>query len=340
MTTTTLGKSGILAFATVVLAVGCWELYLRHKGVPVAYDDDRELWADKREQVYKPAEAVTIFIGSSRMKYDLDIPTWEHTTGKEAIQLSMEGSSPLEVLEDLANDSKFKGRVVADATELLFFSLGPVFNATPRKNIDYYHKQTLAQRAGFYLNYMLESGFVFLNKDFYSLNAMLDKLDIPDRQNVYHKPVFPMTFMYKTFDRQTRMEPVFLKDTAQQHQVQQVWAGLLEAGRNAPPPKENPVPIVLARAKAAVDKIRARGGDVVFVRPPSSGPYLAAEQHVFVRSVFWDGLLKATNCKGYYYSDDPATSQLQCIEWSHLTPAQAKQYTIALIKELPAAFVN
>jgi hypothetical protein len=153
-------------------------------------------------------------------------------------------------------------------------------------------------------------------------------------------PDFPMAFTNRTFDRQTLMEPEFEKDTSEQHQVQNTWKFLLNKISAAPPPKENPIPIILGRTKAAVDKIRHRGGDVVFIRPPSSGPFHDMEQRVFVRDVFWNSILSTTNSKGYHYADNPATNHFYCIEWSHLTPAQAKEYTHALINELPHSFVN
>ena len=80
------------------------------KGHEVTYDDNEALWADKRAMVYNPSDKATVFIGSSRIKYDLDIPTWRALTGKDAIQLANVGSSPRAVLTDLANDPNFKGR--------------------------------------------------------------------------------------------------------------------------------------------------------------------------------------------------------------------------------------
>ncbi len=118
-------KSGILAVVVVIITVTCWELYLRHNGATITYDDDSELWAGKRQQVYKSPGEATVFIGSSRMKYDLDIPTWEHTTGKKAIQLAMEEQFPLEVMEDLANDKDFKGDLVCRCYRVTFLRIGP-----------------------------------------------------------------------------------------------------------------------------------------------------------------------------------------------------------------------
>jgi len=47
----------------------------------------------------------------------------------------------------------------------------------------------------------------------------------------------------------------------------------------------------IARAVAAVAKLRARGVPVLFLREPSTGEYLAYEQRSFPRASTWDVLL-------------------------------------------------
>ena len=79
MPTTPLPKAAILMAVLVIAAIAGWELYLRNKGVDIAYDDEGPLWSHKRAMVYEPASSSTVFIGSSRIKFDLDIPTWEQT---------------------------------------------------------------------------------------------------------------------------------------------------------------------------------------------------------------------------------------------------------------------
>src|ERR1700676_244745 len=115
-------RAGILALSLSVIALVSWEIYLRHTDLPISYDDNDALWADKRAMVYEPRDQATVFIGSSRIKYDLDIPTWEAITGDHAIQLANVGSSPRPVLEDLSNDTNFMGNLIIDITEDLFFS--------------------------------------------------------------------------------------------------------------------------------------------------------------------------------------------------------------------------
>jgi len=335
-----LSKAAVFALLVVVLAIGGWEIYLRSKGVPISYDNGKELWADKRAMVYEPSDKTTVFIGSSRIKFDLDIDTWQKETGRHAVQLAIEGSSPIPVLTDLGNDPNFRGRLVVDVTEGLFYSSDRYNLQKPETNIAWYKKRTPAEKASFVLDRALESWFVFLDRDMFSLNAKLDQLNIPDRPGVYAFPAFPVGFNCSDFTRQSKMTPRFVVDTNLQHRVQNVWLFVMDLGKKAPPPKQDPVPPILAVVKDAVDKIRSRGGEVAFVRTPSSGVMLGVEQHVFPRARCWDPLLAATRCQGIYYTDYDATSHFVCPEWSHLTPQDAVLYTRALIAELPPSFTH
>lgn len=325
----------------VLIVIGGWELHLRHRGVGITYDNGKELWADKRAMVYEPSDKATVFLGSSRIKYDLDIDTWQRTTGRHAIQLASEGSSPLPTLENLGNDTLFKGKVVVDITEILFFSPeGGGSGKTQVEYVEYYKKRTPAQKASFVLDHAMESQFVFLNEDFLSLNSGLDNLSIPDRPGMFTPPVFPMDFSETNFDRQNKMTDRFVADTNLQVRVQHIWLYIMGAMQHMPPPKENPVPGILARTKAAVDKIRSRGGDVVFIRTPSSGVMWEAEQHAVPRAKVWDALLAYTKCQGYFFTDYPAIDHFICPEWSHLKPTDAVIYTKTLIGLLPKGFAG
>ena len=136
-------KAGLLAVVLVSATFISWEIHLRDQGRGIAYDDGGSLWSDKRKQVYEPIDKATVFIGSSRIKYDLDIPTWQKITGDHAIQLANVGSSPRLILDNLADDTNFKGKVVIDVTEFLFFTQAPYVEKTPAENIDYYKKKHL-----------------------------------------------------------------------------------------------------------------------------------------------------------------------------------------------------
>ncbi len=102
-----LKKAGILSLIVVLVIIGCWEFYLRSIGVSNSFDDNEALWAHKRAQIYDKQERSTFFIGSSRIKFDIDLKTWEEVTGEKAVQLALVGTSPQLILKDLAEDKNF-----------------------------------------------------------------------------------------------------------------------------------------------------------------------------------------------------------------------------------------
>ncbi|WP_426670807.1 hypothetical protein ACPPVU_06150 [Mucilaginibacter sp. McL0603] len=323
-------KAAILTVIVVLAFFVSLELYLRSKGAVTGYDDGPELWGHSREMVYEPADKATVFTGSSRIKYDLDIPTWERLTGNHAIQLAMVASSPRLFLTDLADDPKFKGKLIVDVTEVLFFSHRG--NSYPDQFISYYKKRTPAQRASFVLNKPIESRLVFLSEGHYAINALLGRLHISDRPGIYPFLDFPSGFDPVMYNRQDIMTPEFVADTNQHNQVKAIW-GLLK-NDPTPPMSGKDLDSVMLSVKNDVNKIRARGGDVIFTRTPSTGFFWMAEQHMYPRKAYWDRLLAETGCKGIYFGDYPTLAKLDCPELSHLSQASAVIYTTNLVNIL------
>jgi hypothetical protein len=323
----TLIKSAVLTLFLVFAAVAGYEIYLRGQGIPADFDDNSHLWSNSRAKACEPADKTIVFIGSSRIKFDLDVPTWNSLTSVEPIQLAMVGSSPRPVLEDLANDPNFKGKLVIDVTEGLFFSNAPPNQETPNKNIKYFHDRTPAQYASFEISKVLESRLVFLDKSNLSLNAELDALELESRPGVFMMPIFPTLFDRTTYERQSYMTDSFVADTAQCNQVKGVWAFFAKGAKMAPPPKQAEYDAIFKSVAANVNKIKARGGSVFFIRTPSSGGYYQGESKAFPRDKFWDRLLKETNCPGAHFKDYPAIANFDCPEFSHLKRSDAVLFT-------------
>jgi hypothetical protein len=332
MQSTNLKRAGLFALLLSFIVILSWEIHLRHDKVTISYDDNEAMWADKRALVYEPMDVTTVFIGSSRIKYDLDISTWESLTGTKAVQLANVGSSPRAVLTDLANDPNFKGNLIVDITEPLFFSERAVYDGSTAKKIRYYKDRTPTQRFSFQVNHALESQFVFLDQDNFSINAMLDNMQIPSRSGMSGGPDFPREFEQVTFDRQSYMTPEFVADTNLQKRVRNIWAYGIKMGSR--PITSERITEIFNSVRSDVDKIKSRGGKVLFVRTPSSGPFRAAEVVGFPRTAYWDRLLKLTDCQGIYFTDYPATANFVCPEWSHLCPTDAIVYTKSLVKAL------
>ena len=326
-------KAAIFAFTVIVVCVGSWEMYLRSKGVSFSFDDDEALWAYKRSQIYDEQERATFFIGSSRIKFDVDLMTWQKITGEKAVQLALVGTSPQLILKNLANDKKFRGKLLVDGTEFILFSRDPGDRENAEKSIKYYKNLTPTQRGSFYINYVLQSNLVFLESRKFSLNAFLNQIPVTNRKGIFSFSGFPLGFEPTTFERQNIMSEDFIKDTTRQQRVKEIWTrgGLLSRTLG---PTGDSLQKIFTDLKTSIDKITERGGQVIFIRPPSSGEVREAEKIAYPRQMFWDKLLTYTKTPGIYYADYPATANFVCPEWSHLAPKDAIVYTENLVRIL------
>jgi hypothetical protein len=326
-------KAGVLAFVLILLFIVGYEAFWRSQGMPVSFNDDDALWAKTRENIYLPADKATVFVGSSRIKFDLDIPTWEKLTGDKAVQLAMVGTNPLLILEDLAADQKFKGKLIVDVTEFLFFSMAPQNSASAESGIKYFKKRTPSQNFSSEVNYLLESKLVFLEENKYAMNALFTALALPDRPGVFAEPAFPKGFEMTNFDRQTYMTDDFANDSIQTKRQKDIWMFFAKASK-AKPMSGDTLQQYFQRIKTATDKLKSRGVRLLFVRTPASGPMEMGTKQGFPRQAYWEKLLSFTATPGIHYEDYPETAGFICPEWSHLKRSDAVLYTTHLVKTL------
>lgn len=340
-------KAGAMAFCISMIFLFSWENYWRKKGFIISANDDKIAWAGKRKQVYLSPGEGTVFIGGSRIKFDIDIPTWKKLTGEQAIQLAMVGTPARTILLDLAKDKNFKGKVLVDVAEAQMFSADTVRrDKSARDALKYYHGETPAQKVSAAVNNFLESNMVFLEEGKLGLNNLLYELPLQDRKGVPPRvlPV-PKEYAYNTFDRQSVFTNRFLADTSWQHKQIATWNRTGVASMSLQPIfKGDSLRMLFAQLKAAVDQITVRGGTVAFIRPPSSMGYLENENKIFPRKDYWDQLLIYTNTPGIHFADYPGICNLVCIESSHLNSADAVTYTAQLVnilkKEIGWKFPN
>ncbi|MEO5722669.1 MAG: hypothetical protein ABIR71_14560, partial [Chthoniobacterales bacterium] len=136
-------------------------------------------------------------------------------------------------------------------------------------------------------------------------------------------------------DRNTRLWDKLDRDPAYQALAKRIWRQLF-----APPPGVTPEMArqkgeeQLGRATAAVAKLRARGVPVIFLRAPSDGEFLAAEDQGFPRERTWNILLERTGAPGIHFQDHPELQGYHLAEWSHLTASEAERFTENLCRLL------
>ncbi|WP_247236295.1 hypothetical protein [Telluribacter sp. SYSU D00476] len=325
-------KAGLLALVVLISTLVGWEIYLRSQGFEISYNDDNDLWAYHRQQVYKATAANPVIIGSSRVKFGIDLATWEATSGAPPTQLAMVGTSPRPILADLARDKDFKGTVLIGITEGLFFSpTGSYPEQQANKCTAYYPQWSIAQRTGFYLNRQLESRLLFLDIERFNLRSLLNRAGVANRPGVFALPAFPMKFVTDGFNRQTTITQDFMADTAMQNEQKAIWMYVFTKAPQAPM-TDSLLTTIFGAVKSDVATIRKRGGQVLFVRMPTSGKVWELEKQVFPREKYWDRLLAETGVPGIHFQDYRELARYECPEWSHLSPADARTFTRDLIR--------
>ncbi|MFI5335266.1 MAG: hypothetical protein ACHQ5A_00660, partial [Opitutales bacterium] len=91
---------------------------------------------------------------------------------------------------------------------------------------------------------------------------------------------------------------------------------------------------------AAVHKLQARGGKVVFVRYPMSGKLKEIEAMATPKAGPWTRIIRETGAPGIYFEDYPELASFTCPEWSHLSAADSVEFTRRLVPHLQAALAK
>jgi len=328
----------------VIAAASAWEFYCRSIGYRPTLNDNEDLWTMTRRSV-KP-ESIVI-IGDSRAWFDLDLDELQKGLGKRPVQLAMGGSCAYPVLADLANDESFHGTIICSVVPRMFVAPpGTPPMERGEKAVRRSHTQTLAQRASQYLAMPLEEHVAFLKQEDLTLDDLLKRLPISNRPYAQVSPRLPPYFGTLDRERRARMiEECAWPGSELQKRIQQIWLPLF-----TPPPPPTYIPkeefgkkigaAIEARfhdVATAVEKLRARGGKIVFVRFPESGELKKLEDRETPRAGIWDQVIKKTGAPGIYYEDYPELSGFNCPEWSHLSAGDSVEFSKRLIPHLRKA---
>lgn len=316
----------VVASTTLVLTVA-WEIEMRHLGLRAGdLDDGRGYWTVERRKVDAGPRDSVVIIGDSRIFLDTDLATWQRLTGRRPIQLALMGTNAQPVLHDLAADEHFAGLLVIGTAEFSYFSddVGSVPVV-----LDYIKTESPSQRIGHQIYKTLSRYFAFLDSN-YTMFNLLEQHKWPERKDV-DGPYMDVWKISESYDnRQSYLwERIERDDYLRQH-AQAVWMELF-AG---PAVTSDQVGRAIAGTKADIDRIRARGGEVVWIRPPSSGPILDIERTRYPRQKVWDRLVHDTASFGVHFEDYPTMQRLRCPDWSHLSKTSAIAFTDAYVRVL------
>ncbi len=313
-----------VALATAALTAA-WELYWRDVGfVTRDYVDTPSLWAIQRRRATGDR---TVLIGSSRMYFDINLRAWaEEAGGPRPIQLALVGTSPRGILTDLAGDSTVAGLVVVGVTPGIFFRtrrgyLGDFPRSAARESPSDWFGQRLFMG--------MERVFALIDWDT-KLGAILERQPLPLREGMSLDRNVRKVSRTRA-DRQAWLEPRILEDSAYRQLVREIWMDGDDSPDRPPSPPADSVTAMIAELRRDIARIRARGGDVAFVRFPSSGRFLQSEQRDLPRERYWDRLAREVDAVAIHYEDYPALSRYDTPEWSHLSREDAERFTRSLV---------
>ena len=312
-----------VAAALLVIAVGGWEWRMRAIGLEAGdLDDGPSFWAEQRRRIDAGGVAIAI-LGDSRILFDTDLDRFEALTGVRPVQLAIPGSNALPFLENLADAPHFHGLAIVGIADRSYFRAGAGLGAPA---LERYRFESPAVRVSFLLHRGLSRLLAFLD-DNYRLNTLVRQLDEGWRTGALFPPVERL-WKLRTVgdDRQSWLWWRIESDERVRAHQRAVWPRFI-----APIPAAT-IARQVERTRVAVEKIRTGGGEVVFVRPPSSLELRGFEEQTVSRARGWNTLLANARVRGVHFDDYQEMQGLVLPEYSHLSRACATVFTDAYVR--------
>ena len=319
----------ILAAVAVALVAGvtALELNARRLGLEAGDLDNSEVaWVKER---VRSENADVAIVGDSRILFDTDLDRFEALTGTRPVQLAIHGTSALTLLEDAASNPNFRGLLIVGLADTMFFQPFDGYGEYVRRRGDF---TSPSGRIGIEIDHMLQRRLAFLDSN-HRLSVAAHRLD-PDFRPGVEGPKHDIWKVSEVGEnRATWMWPRIETDPFYRDRTRWAWKGFKEKFPYTP----QLIAKGHARAKAAVETIRARGGEVAFVRPPSAPQLRVNEEAQVPKAKGWDRLIANTRSAGVHMDDLPASVQnLTLPEWSHLNRKCATVFTDAYVRRLTA----
>ena len=308
----------ILAIALVVTVVVGAELFWRSQGHRASITDDPTWWAIHRQAASQ--ENAVVIIGASRTQLGFSSREFHQAyPERPLIRLEVAGKGAYEVLQDLAEDDSFKGLVICSVAPS-----GDVGRGTMPEYLDISRNRvSLDRQLNRTASAWLQDKLVFLSSEVGTLSVIRSVIDTGQ---------LPLPRYIAThFDRSRSANfNLWRGPDSPEIRRQRVvrWAhkwGISDAQK---------WPERIQQAETLVSHIQRRGGNVVFLAMPVTGPFYSMNERVYPKRKFWDKFATATNGVAVHYLDVPGARDLNCPDSSHLDQRDAPQFTRSVLEVL------
>lgn len=303
------------------------EIGLRAGGYRPSAPDDMKLWAFERSRVYgsQPRDVI-VMVGASRVRLGIHTETLRRAfPGVRVVQLAINGTSPFGVLRDLADDPAFSGVVIYDLMER--FEL-PALAEGADPFVAYFHReQSPSQRSERALRSLYLGQLAVLSPQFEPrsfLKAVMEQRRFPG----------PYFVQYLS-DRSAIARP---DGSDEAREVPKLGAALERTLQRARADIDAQGWMAFhRRVEGEAEKLRSRGGQLLFLRLPSSGQTWELEERYFPKGDFWDRMARETRTPHLHFLDVPEWRNLPLYDGSHLDEQQSREFTRRFADWLRAA---
>jgi hypothetical protein len=314
------------------------EFGLRHHGMEPQNMDSRELWASQRALASALGEDALVLVGTSRIQLGMDLDVLESTLRLTPVQLAIDGTSFLPVLEDLAKDPGISGTIIVSLLSGAVNKSEQQFQSS--EWVDFYNKE---YRGLF--SPAVEKRIKVKMKglaNIYSSGIPLPRLL---GMALGREPV-PAKLYLVTDARRERdadynlvQQPKFYLDRVRRHLGHEVVdlgggpAQEVQIIRASIPSRSNKklLPTDFAYINTLTQQLRQRGARVIFVRFPTSGLVWEIDQARAPKELNWDQFANYSLAPTIHFMDYPEL-QYQLADGSHLDKRQKQNFTRALAK--------
>lgn len=310
------------------------ENLLRFKGAMPDVRDTPELWASQRARASSFGDDALILVGSSRIQLDLDLDVLAKATGMKPVQLAIDGSPYLEVLENLSRDKSITGTVLISTTLL---KLLPGIDASrvnkwigiyenKYRNLWYPAKEQLLKAkmqsvSALYANLIpLEVLIPLLFNDKKKLRNIFLKT-WPDRErdadfSLVKMPEYYMRRVERELGHPLPEEAYISYDSFQDSVISITKEYYSEFNVDTKR---------FRRIKAAIARLKKRGAEVIIVRFPLSG-LIESISDIRYPKPLWDKAVSGLGVRIIDYRDYPELAY-QLPDGSHLDKTQKSEFT-------------
>ncbi|MCA9116868.1 MAG: hypothetical protein KDA79_17435, partial [Planctomycetaceae bacterium] len=285
--------------------------------------DGPQLWSYHRSKLGKSKREVAC-LGTSRTVCGFATAEFYRRFPEYNLRLlAVSGLKPAAALLDLARDPNFCGIVLCDVTWTDFRQANL---ESQQEYVDYYQNEyRAAAQLETQISLWLRERLVILSPE------ARPKLIL---RSLLSGRAPPVSGFHITKPDRSRISDYHLRP---EHVRRKREAEAARYRKKAARRRTRPAPVTaewlseVRSFREPVEQIRARGGEVVFVRYPTSGERLAYTSLFYPRELYWDQIGPQTTARTIYYADYPELDPGDLADTSHLDKRQAPRFTNGLL---------